>query len=390
MKNSSFKKLFIILSIIVAVSGFSQGMLLPLISVIFERSGVSSSLNGLHATSLYIGVFLSSFFIEGLVRRSGFKYIILIGGAIVALSLLLFPVLKTLSIWFILRLLIGIGDNMLHFSTQTWLTHITPKEKLGRTISVYGFSFSAGFMLGPLLAKLVDVSETLPFILSAILSIITISLVLLIHNEFPSSNVRPISMINTLKNFGDVIKTSWIAFMFPLLYGLFEAGLHSNFPVYGLRNGLDVTSITLILPAFSLGAILFQVPIGMFSDLHGRKKVLTGLTLIGSVIFLLGDFLPTTPFIMMALFLTAGLFTGSFYGLGVSFMTDLTPRHNLPAGNLMIAMSFSVGSIIGPMLGGAIIEISNGTVFFTMVASFIFIVFILLLFHKTPTETAQS
>ncbi|CAG7913154.1 hypothetical protein SSCS72_00912 [Mammaliicoccus sciuri] len=54
MKNSTFKKLFIILSIIVAVSGFSQGMLLPLISVIFERNGISSSMNGLHATSLYI------------------------------------------------------------------------------------------------------------------------------------------------------------------------------------------------------------------------------------------------------------------------------------------------------------------------------------------------
>ncbi|HCN60085.1 MFS transporter [Mammaliicoccus fleurettii] len=386
MKNSSFKKLFIILSIIVAISGFSQGMLLPLISVIFERNGISSSVNGIHATSLYIGVFLSSFFIEGLVRKSGFKYMILIGGAIVALSLLLFPTLKTLSIWFILRLLIGVGDNMLHFSTQTWLTHMTPKHKLGRTISVYGFSFSAGFMLGPLLAKLVDVSEALPFILSAMLSIITILLVLLIHNEFPSSNVRPISMINTLKNFGDVIKTSWIAFMFPLLYGLFEAGLHSNFPVYGLRNGLDVTSITLILPAFSLGAILFQVPLGMFSDIHGRKKVLLCLTLIGSIIFLLGDFLPNTTFIMMGLFLIAGLFTGSFYGLGVSYMTDLTPKHNLPAGNLMIAMSFSIGSMIGPILGGTIIQISNGTIFFTMIAVFVFIVFILLLVHRTPQQ----
>nr|WP_263312791.1 MFS transporter [Mammaliicoccus sp. Marseille-Q6498] len=387
MKNSSFKKLFIILSIIVAISGFSQGMLLPLISVIFERSGISSSLNGLHATSLYIGVFLSSFFIEGLVRKTGFKYMILVGGAIVAISLLLFPTLKSLSIWFILRLLIGIGDNMLHFSTQTWLTHITPKEKLGRTISVYGFSFSAGFMLGPLLAKLVDVSEALPFILSAILSIITISLVLMIHNEFPSSNVRPINLINTLKNFNDVIKTSWIAFMFPLLYGMFEAGLHSNFPVYGLRNGLDVTSITLILPAFSLGAILFQVPLGMFSDVYGRKKVLLTLTLIGSIVFFLGDFLPTSPFIMMGLFLIAGLFTGSFYGLGVSFMTDLTPKHNLPAGNLMIAMSFSIGSIIGPMIGGAVIQISNGTIFFTIIASFVFIVFLLLLVHKEPLQT---
>src|SRR5699024_12646726 len=104
-------------------------MLLPLILVIFERSGVSSSLYGLHATSLYIGVFLSSFFIEGLVRRSGFKYMILIGGAIVALSLLLFPVLKTLSIWSILRLLLVIGDNMLHFSTQTWLILITLNYK---------------------------------------------------------------------------------------------------------------------------------------------------------------------------------------------------------------------------------------------------------------------
>ncbi|MES5811559.1 MFS transporter [Mammaliicoccus sciuri] len=67
-------------------------------------------------------------------------------------------------------------------------------------------------------------------------------------------------------------------------------------------------------------------------------------------------------------------------------MTDLTPKHNLPAGNLMIAMSFSVGSIIGPMLGGTIIQLSNGTIFFTMIAAFVFIVFILLLIHRTPTK----
>jgi len=45
---------FIILVIIVSISGFSQGMLLPLISVIFEGDGVSSTLNGLNATGLYI------------------------------------------------------------------------------------------------------------------------------------------------------------------------------------------------------------------------------------------------------------------------------------------------------------------------------------------------
>ena len=47
---------FWILVSIVAISGFSQGMLLPLIAVIFEKSGVSPFLNGLNATALYIGI----------------------------------------------------------------------------------------------------------------------------------------------------------------------------------------------------------------------------------------------------------------------------------------------------------------------------------------------
>lgn len=41
---------FAILVSIVAISGFSQGMLLPLIAIIFEQDGYSSSVNGFHAT----------------------------------------------------------------------------------------------------------------------------------------------------------------------------------------------------------------------------------------------------------------------------------------------------------------------------------------------------
>ena len=44
------KRRFWILVIIVSISGFSQGMLLPLISAIFEKDGISSSMNGLNAT----------------------------------------------------------------------------------------------------------------------------------------------------------------------------------------------------------------------------------------------------------------------------------------------------------------------------------------------------
>ncbi len=109
-------------------------MLLPLISIIFERDGgVSSALNGLNATGLYIGTLLISPFIEQPLRRwGGYKPIILIGGALVFASLLTFPLWKSVTFWFVLRLLIGVGDHALHYATQTWITSTADHKSLGK------------------------------------------------------------------------------------------------------------------------------------------------------------------------------------------------------------------------------------------------------------------
>ena len=141
----SEKRRFWILVTIVSISGFSQGMLLPLISIIFEQDGLSASLNGLNATGLYIGTLLVSPFMEQPLRRFGYKPIIMIGGILVFMSLLLFPLWKSVIFWFVLRLFIGIGDHLLHFSTQTWITSFSSKDRLGRNIALYGLSFGIGF-----------------------------------------------------------------------------------------------------------------------------------------------------------------------------------------------------------------------------------------------------
>lgn len=81
---------FIILISIVLISGFSQGMLLPLIAIIFEQDGVSSSINGLHATSLYIGILIASPFMEKPIQKYGFKPLIFVGGILVFTSFFYF------------------------------------------------------------------------------------------------------------------------------------------------------------------------------------------------------------------------------------------------------------------------------------------------------------
>ncbi|KAA1037718.1 MFS transporter [Macrococcus equipercicus] len=361
------KKLIVVLTIVVSISGLSQGMLLPLIAYIFEREHVPSHINGLHATSLYIGVFAASLFLEGLLRTFGYRTLIVCGGLLVFLSLVLFPVFNSMTVWFILRLIVGIGDNTLHFSTQSWLTEIIPKHKLGKTMAVYGLSFSLGFMLGPLLAKLVEYHAALPFLVSAVMTLCAFLLTFNLKNSFPPSDERAISFSSTLNNFGTVIKVSWIAFIFPLIFGLLESTLNSNFPVFALKNQLTLSDITLILPAFSLGSILFQVPIGGLTDKYQRSHVMVVLTLLGGLTFISADLFIGSSWMMIMIFFLAGVFVGSLYSLGVSYMADITPSHLMPAGNLMCGMAFSAGSITGPIIGGMMIHYSGNQYYFVLV-----------------------
>ncbi|ATP41864.1 MFS transporter [Solibacillus sp. R5-41] len=347
---------FLILVVIVSISGFSQGMLLPLISVIFEGDGVSSTLNGLNATGLYIGTLLISPFIEQPLRKYGYKPIIVFGGAIVFLSLFLFPFWKSITFWFILRLLIGVGDHGLHFATQTWITSSTPQHKLGKSMSIYGISFGLGFAVGPLLVPLVEISESLPFIVSSALCLVAWSLVFFVKNEKPEA-LKGDANQTGMARYKLAIKYGWVAFLPPLVYGFLESSLNALYPVYALRKGFDLAFVSIILASFSVGAITMQLPLGLLGDRIGRKKVIIGGLFAGGSFFIVGNLLESSQILVAVSFFIAGMCAGSMFSLGITYMADLTPKELLPSGNLLCGIFFSLGSLSGPFLGGLYLQI---------------------------------
>ncbi|MEH7441240.1 MFS transporter [Bacillus sp. JJ1122] len=376
--NISIKLRFWILVIIVAISGFSQGMLLPLIAIIFEQDGVSSSMNGLHATGLYIGILIASPLMEAPLRRFGYKPIILIGGLAVAVSLALFPLWQSFWFWFLLRLAIGIGDHMLHFATQTWITSFSPKERIGRNISIYGLFFGLGFAAGPLMTRFLEVSTTLPFIISSAVSLAAWLIVWLLKNERPEHDLESTSFFGTMKRFGKVFKYAWVAFLPPFAFGFLEASLNGNFPVYAMRSGIGVEAVAILLPAFATGGILSQLPLGILSDKLGRRTVLITITLSGFICFTAAGLLEDSTTGLLICFFLAGTVLGSTFSLGISYMADLLPKQLLPAGNLMCGIFFSFGSISGPFIGGVAIELLKGISFFYVVSTMLLLIFIAL------------
>ncbi|WP_280951870.1 MFS transporter [Alteribacter populi] len=365
----------------VLIAGFSQGMLLPVLAVMLENAGISSSANGLNAAALYIGILLISPFIERPVRSFGYKPVIVTGLFLVTISLILFPFWQTFWFWFILRVIVGIGDNLIHFSTQVWISSTSTKEKRGRQLAIYGLAFGMGFGLGPLMTSLLNINEFLPFIIASSTSVVAWIFILFLRNEWPNNEIETAGQLNTIGRYKKVFKLAWFAFLPSFCFGYLEASLHGNYPVYALRVGIELEWAAVLLTSFVFGSLFTQIPLGMLSDKFGRNRVLRIIIFFGLISFLSMSFVEANMWALLACFIIAGMLLGSLFSLGIAYMADLLPSSLLPTGNVMMGVMFALGSMTGPTAGGLFIErIGDGAIYYSisgvltlmLIAGFIF------------------
>ncbi|MBP1961668.1 MFS family permease [Paenibacillus aceris] len=362
-----------ILIMVIIVAGMSQGMLLPLLTILLDRSGVSADANGLNAAALYIGIFSTMFFIEKPVRRYGYKPVIMVGMGLIITATCLFPAWQQAGFWFALRLLVGVGDSALHYATQLWIVTSSPKEHRGRNISLYGMAYGIGFSLGPIGITLLKAGIWVPFLTTSSFFLIILLLLTKLPNERPERGER---MEAVHKRASKVAAMAWFPLITSLLYGYMEASMNSNFPLYGLRIGLSEPNIGVLLPVIGVGSLIMQLPLGIWSDRIGRKKILITSGLIGAMAFFCIPFAGANLWLIGLLFGIAGGMVGSFFSLGLAYAADILPKHLLPTANVLASIQYSLGSIAGPLIGGMAIRYSNVASIFYML-SLIYVIFAL-------------
>jgi MFS family permease len=379
---------FILIAVVVA-AGLSQGLLLPVLAIFLERMGISSSMNGLNAAALYVGSFAMTLVAERLLGWVGFKKLIISGLVLVMLSLVAFPLIPSVAVWFVLRVLVGIGDSALHYAAQLWVLMMSTVKNRGRSISFYGMSYGLGFSIGPLGIPLLKYGEAVPFIILAVLFLFILLIVL-----FKLPNLKPEKNENGEQQpAGRYLKSyrlAWFALIPAFLYGYMEAGINSNFPVYGLRSGFTLGEISALLPFVGIGGLVLQLPLGIWSDKFGRKRVLTIAGVVGGCCFLLIPAAGTNFWATLILLTLAGGLVGSFFSLGLAYAADILPRVLLPAANVVASFHFNAGSIAGPNAGGAIMETGwNGGIFVLLGGLYILFACTGLWFKVTTASTQK-
>ena len=370
-----------------SIYGITFSLYTPLLSLILETRGVSSTLIGALAMIASAGIIIGSFAVPRFMRHLEGRSLLL--GGVVFEIVLIFALMSTQSIvaWFVIRFLGGLVGSVLFVVTETWMIEITPREHHGRVMGFYNTTLALSFALGPLILSVTGTQGTLPFLVGIGLMGLAGLPVLWAGRYAPASSDKP--------GFGVVS----FAFVAPLLalacfvVAFMELATTSLIPIYGLRVGMTESSATLMLFFGAAGGALLQFPIGWAADHFDPRKVLVACALAGLVCAAAWPFSVGVPFLLWTtLFLWWGLFAG-VYTVAMILAGQWFSGVELATAMAAFGVFWGVGAFVGPMVGGASMDLWDpyGLPLTLVIVAGVFVVFSLLrrFYHLPQIENVS-
>lgn len=330
--------------------GITISLATPLVSLTVERAGHGGLVVGGLMAANALTAFLIGPFTPALLRRFGMIPVLAGGMILAAVSLLAFPFTSMLSLWFVLRLLTGVGFNFAWIASETWINAIATEADRGRIIGIYASIWGVGVAAGPAILALIGSQGLLPYVIC--FGLLSASLLPL----WPARHLAP-KLSPPLAPWGilRVVRAAPLPIGAGILSGIGEATFFSLMPVYGLRVGFEETGAVLLTTVFGIGTIALQYPTGWLADRTNRRALLTGVVTISlacavAVPFAVGSFI-----LWPVIFIWGGMIAG-FYTLGLVLLAQRFATGDLAAANTTFIMSYTLGMIVGPLAAGAAME----------------------------------
>jgi MFS family permease len=330
----------------ITVFGFAFGMTYPLLSLILESRQVTSDMIGINSAMLPIGILLISPLIPILAARYGARRVAIAAALATALAILSYKLFDTLSAWFLIRLLQGMTIATLFVLSEAWIVGSAGDHNRGKIVAIYSSVLSASFGAGPLLISFIGIEGWTPFVLgSVVVTIGAIPFFFIRENaDSEPEETRPSSILSFAQK-APMLLAAVGAF------AIFDAATLSLFPVYGVRNGLDIAAAANILTAMILGNVLLQFPIGWLCDRFAPRIIMSGCALITALTLLLLPLLMHSqwkwPMLVLMGTTGYGVYTVSLVSLGSRFRGI-----ELINGSASFAVIWGFGALLGSVSGG--------------------------------------
>ena len=369
-------KTYLVLFLCALIIGIKLGTLIPLLSLILESRGYSNTEIGLNVVAQPLAVILFVRITPIIIHKIGLARSIVIAQIFTILLYFTFPIFESLTSWFLIRFLIGFAGALAWNAFDTWMLSMANDSNRGKIVTIYNTVFVIGFAIGPMVISLTGIEGWFPFVVISALSFLAIIPLITIKIDDPKLPEK-----KSLPVFAAIIAAPTI-FGAAILCGLDDVMFVSFFPIFMIKSNfsqdlaLQYVTITLV------GGVICQPIIGVLLDKMNKRLLMNTavlITFICPIIFAL--FINNFYIMAISCFMWGGAASGIF-AISLTMLGERYSASQVAGATAILVMVFEVGSLIGPLIGGRVMDIVGPMGFIYTITSFTFI-FLVISIYRT-------
>lgn len=349
--------------------GLACGISIALTSLYLNGKGFDKEDIGSLALFFASGLVIFALPVGSIIRRFGGKRTLTAALVGYAACVGIFPLLSSYSGIAIVRFFDGMFSVAVWVSAETLLLARTDDENKGHLTSLYAIWLASGYVLGPLLAF--GVTQVLSLesafgIASAFGLAASLYLGALLPED-PSAppepkteaaqlEAEPASSASALALLGRIKTSCFAAFS----YGYFQASVVLFLPLFLIESKGVPRDDTIILPGlFCFGMLIFSNIAGRFADRAGHLRVVTGLSVLGTLCVFGFVFLDSYWLMCLAVF-GAGATFASMSPVALALVGVVTERRDYGRANSIYNVFYASGMLLGPPLTSLVFSRMGG------------------------------
>jgi MFS family permease len=343
----------VLIAICSAIVGTSYGMHSPIVPV-FAREVLAADYSqvGLIGTANYLPFMFAPFFVGILLDRLNKSYVLLSGILLNVLSILMLSTVQSTLEVVLYRTLAGVAHALFWPSSEVLTSINSSSESRVRNISMFIGAWILGFMIGPIIGKLIlslfDYYALFQ-LAAATMAVAIVPSILLRSYGWPGVQNTPEGRASSVQVFREITnhpKLSGVILYYAITFGVVLA----VYPAYMRDASLTTEDIEMMFFFFGISRfatlLLLVARISRYNELALALAV--SATAVGMIISFLSPSILSFA-VSIALF---GFSTSIFYPISFSLVTRNTPSEHVGSKLGVYNSLFGIGWTAGPIMAG--------------------------------------
>ncbi|WP_220720459.1 MFS transporter [Agarivorans litoreus] len=325
----------------------ASGYLMSLLPLALSELALPLSLSAWLASAYYAGLLFGALQMQRLIAVIGHRTAFISCLLLLLSTVLLMWMLPYAGAWLALRLIAGAATAGIFVVVESWLLLVNDDKQRASRLGIYMLTLYAGSAAGQLLIKPLGISGSLPFL--SIAALLALAVLAPIFNRQGCPQQTEHSRVS----FQDLAGLSKPAVLGCMVSGLVLGPIYGLLPSYLNSQTHWSEQVGLLMASLILGGMLVQ-PLSSYLSARFNKTLLQALAAATGVLAALALAMADSWLILSSSLFVLGGAAFSIYPIAISQACVNEAVDKIVAITELMLISYSVGSIAGPLVAGAL------------------------------------